>query len=161
MADNVTLDVMSGGDTCAADDVGGVKYQRVKVAFGVDGAAVDASSTNPLPVRSYAGTAMMGYVNGQGYRMIAASSTATLGATGDFLNFLLITPMTVNPGQVVVKDISGSVTSATTVFAGGASSVATLVPFSVPLMAQSVNAAWEVTTSTNVLVFAAGTFANP
>ena len=152
---------MTGGDTCAADDVAGIKYQRVKVAFGVDGAAVDASSTNPLPVRSYAGTAMMGLVNGQGYRMIAASSTATLGATGDFLNFLLITPMTVNPGQVVVKDISGSVTSATTVFAGGASSVATLVPFSVPLMAQSVNAAWEVTTSTNVLVFAAGTFANP
>ena len=152
---------MSGGDTIATDDIAGVKYQRTKVSFGVDGAAVDASSTNPLPVRSYAGTAMMGLVNGQGYRMIAASSTATLGATGDFLNFLLITPMTVNPGQVVVKDISGSVTSATTVFAGGASSVATLVPFSVPLMAQSVNAAWEVTTSTNVLVFAAGTFANP
>ena len=160
MAENVILDAMSGGDTCAADDVAGVKYQRVKVAFGVDGAAVDASSTNPLPVRSYAGTAMMGLVNGQGYRMIAASSTETLGAVGDFLNFIVITPMTVNPGQVVVKDI-GAVTSATTVFAGGASSVATLVPFSVPLMAQSVNAAWEITTSTNVLVWAAGNFANP
>ena len=151
---------MSGGDTIATDDISGVKYQRTKVSFGVDGAAVDASSTNPLPVRSYAGTAMMGLVNGQGYRMIAASSTATLGALGDFLNFLVITPLTVNPGQVVVKDTAG-VTSATTVFAGGASSVATLVPFSVPLMAQSVNAAWEITTSTNVLVWAAGTFANP
>lgn len=37
MADNVILDSMSGGDTIAADDIGGVKYQRVKIALGGDG----------------------------------------------------------------------------------------------------------------------------
>lgn len=50
MADNITLNSGSGGDVVAADDIGGVKYQRVKVNFGVDGAATDVSSSNPLPV---------------------------------------------------------------------------------------------------------------
>jgi hypothetical protein len=49
MADNTTLNPGAGGDVIASDDIGGVKYQRTKVTFGVDGAATDASSTNPLP----------------------------------------------------------------------------------------------------------------
>jgi hypothetical protein len=52
MADNITLNAGSGGDTTAADDIGGVKYQRVKVTYGVDGAATDASESNPLPVKN-------------------------------------------------------------------------------------------------------------
>lgn len=52
MADNVTLNAGSGGDTIAADDVGGAKYQRVKQAHGVDGVATDTSEDAPLPVRS-------------------------------------------------------------------------------------------------------------
>lgn len=50
MADNVTLPVMSGGDTLAADDVGGIKYQRFKLSFGADGAATDVATSAPLPV---------------------------------------------------------------------------------------------------------------
>lgn len=52
MVDDVILNAGSGGDTVAADDIGGVKYQRVKVTFGADGAASDVTSTatNPLPV---------------------------------------------------------------------------------------------------------------
>jgi hypothetical protein len=42
MADNVTLNVGIGGDTIAADDVGGAKYQRVKLSLGADGTAADA-----------------------------------------------------------------------------------------------------------------------
>jgi hypothetical protein len=49
MADNVTI-TEGSGTQIAADEVGGVKYQRVKVAHGVDGAAVDTSATDPLPV---------------------------------------------------------------------------------------------------------------
>lgn len=48
MADNSTLPAT--GDVIAADDIGGVKYQRVKPAFGVDGSATDVSATNPLPI---------------------------------------------------------------------------------------------------------------
>jgi hypothetical protein len=38
------------GASVAADDVGGVLYQRIKPTFGDDGAATDVSATNPLPV---------------------------------------------------------------------------------------------------------------
>lgn len=49
MADNVAI-TAGTGTTVAADDIGGVLHQRVKVAWGVDGAAVDASASNPFPV---------------------------------------------------------------------------------------------------------------
>jgi hypothetical protein len=50
MSDNTTLNAMTGGDTIAADDIAGVKHQRVKVEFGADGAASDVETGNPLPV---------------------------------------------------------------------------------------------------------------
>ncbi len=50
MADNTTLNTGTGGDVIATDDIGGVKYQRVKNTFGVDGVAIDVSSANPFPV---------------------------------------------------------------------------------------------------------------
>jgi hypothetical protein len=36
--------------TIAADDIGGVLHQRVKLGVGGDGVAVDVSAANPLPV---------------------------------------------------------------------------------------------------------------
>jgi hypothetical protein len=42
MADNTVLNLGTGGDTIATDEVGGVKFQRVKIALGADGAAADA-----------------------------------------------------------------------------------------------------------------------
>lgn len=48
MADNVAITAGSG-TTIATDDVGGAHYQYVKLAFGADGTATLASSSNPLP----------------------------------------------------------------------------------------------------------------
>ena len=49
MADNSTLPAT--GDTIAADDIGGVKFQRVKIIQGIDGVNDgDVSATNPLNV---------------------------------------------------------------------------------------------------------------
>jgi hypothetical protein len=49
LADNV--EVTAGtGTTIAADDVGGVLYQRVKLAQGADGSATDVSTAAPLQV---------------------------------------------------------------------------------------------------------------
>lgn len=48
MADNITLPGASS--VVASDDIAGVQYQRVKLSHGVDGVAVDASGTDPLPV---------------------------------------------------------------------------------------------------------------
>lgn len=51
MADDVQLNSVSGsaGDIIAADEIAGVKHQRMKVQFGDDGAATDASRTAPFP----------------------------------------------------------------------------------------------------------------
>lgn len=49
MADNVAI-TAGTGTTVATDEVGGVHYQRVKVAHGADGAATDVSTSSPLPV---------------------------------------------------------------------------------------------------------------
>lgn len=51
MADNTTLNSMTGGDSIAADEISGVKYQRIKLVEGADGVNDgDVSSSNPLPV---------------------------------------------------------------------------------------------------------------
>lgn len=52
MADNVAI-TAGAGTTIAADDISGVLYQRVKVAFGADGSATDASTSAPLPAAIY------------------------------------------------------------------------------------------------------------
>lgn len=53
MADNVTLGTMSGGDNVAADDIGGIKFQRVKLIYGADGVnSGDVATTNGIPVQN-------------------------------------------------------------------------------------------------------------
>lgn len=46
MADNSVLNTGSGGDTYASNDIGGIKYQRVKAVLGAAGTAVDPSAGN-------------------------------------------------------------------------------------------------------------------
>jgi hypothetical protein len=51
MADNTTLNAGSGGDVIATDDIGGVKYQRMKLVYGNDGQNHgDVSHANPFPI---------------------------------------------------------------------------------------------------------------
>ena len=49
MADNVGYTPGSGA-TIAADDIGGILFQRVKPTWGSDGVANDVNETTPLPV---------------------------------------------------------------------------------------------------------------
>lgn len=85
MADNVTLDVMSGGDTVAADDIAGIKFQRVKLIHGGDGVnSGDVSVTNGFPVQSVYTTTtatiastVSGAVDLTGYKNIAIQMPAT------------------------------------------------------------------------------------
>jgi hypothetical protein len=49
--DNVTMNPGTGGDTIAADDVGGIKVPRSKIVLGADGVNDgDVSGSNPMPV---------------------------------------------------------------------------------------------------------------
>ena len=77
MSDNVTLNAGSGGDTIAADDVGGAKYQRVKVCHGVDGAAADVSASSPLETAPTDPTATTGTLTA----VDAASTSGTNAIT--------------------------------------------------------------------------------
>jgi len=52
MADNVGYTPGTGA-TVAADEIGGVLHQRVKIGVGTDGVAVDVSEGNPMPVAAY------------------------------------------------------------------------------------------------------------
>jgi hypothetical protein len=49
MADNVPYTPGSGA-IIAADEIGGVLYQRIKPTIGEDGSAVDVSASNPMPM---------------------------------------------------------------------------------------------------------------
>jgi hypothetical protein len=60
MSDNTTLP--GTGDVIASDDIGGVKYQRVKLTHGGDGEAVDASESNPVPVQDSDGNGILGRI---------------------------------------------------------------------------------------------------
>jgi hypothetical protein len=50
LPDNIAI-TAGAGTTVATDEIAGINFQRVKVTWGVDGVANDASATTPLPVQ--------------------------------------------------------------------------------------------------------------
>jgi hypothetical protein len=92
------------------------------------------------------------------YETVAASQTNQVlgptGATGDYIAGVLIIPETVNPGNVILLDNAISII----IFAGGATSVSSLVPFFVPLGLISVSGSWRLTTGADVHCVAMGNF---
>ena len=75
MADNVGY-TPGVGATVAADDIAGVLHQRVKIGVGADGAAVDVSSANPLPVDASYGELVEAM---EALRMATNSLTKSIG----------------------------------------------------------------------------------
>lgn len=74
MPDNIGYTPGSGA-VIAADDIGGVLHQRVKVTHGGDGTATDASETSPLPIAAY-GELIEAI---EALRMAVASLTRSIG----------------------------------------------------------------------------------
>jgi hypothetical protein len=85
MADNVELNLGSGGATIAADDVAGVHYQVVKLDVGADGAAAPVSNSNPVPVSDAGGTLT---VDGTVTANLSATDNAVLDAIAASLALL-------------------------------------------------------------------------
>lgn len=159
MADDVTLP--GAGAVIAADEVGGKKFQRMKVAHGPDGVASDTTPENPFPVAVQGGAleAVAAALAAPDYEVISPSDTDEMaggsGAVGDTLYQLLVIPLTTSPGEVSIEDGSTN----TVVFAGGADSVSTLIPFTIDLGGiKSASGGWEITTGANVRVVAIGRF---
>lgn len=113
---------------------------------------VAVSQSAPLPVA-------MGVPLTADYETVAASQTAQVlgstGAIGDYLASMTVTPATTSPGAVSIIDGAGS---PVIIFAGGASSVPDLIPFTINIGAKSTVGAWKVTTGSNVSLIAYGDF---
>lgn len=106
MADNTTLNVGTGGDVYASDDIAGVKHQRVKLRHGDDGVNDgDVSRLNPLPVEE-----------GRVYAYDAGTATGTV----DVPAAALLRRVTVMAGVSVGATVTIGGGDTITIPAGGA-----------------------------------------
>lgn len=157
----------------AAAVAGGANSLFSKITDGTNTAAVKAASTAPVGTdpalvvaispnsvnsngRKTPANSAPVVVASQSYAEVLASQTNSVlgstGATGDFLDSLLINPGTTTPGNVSLID--GTTTVATFSFG-------TLVdtrPFTVQWGAVSATGPWKVTTGANVSLTAFGNF---
>jgi hypothetical protein len=144
---------ISGATISTGSGIMGTGTQRVALATDSPG-VIPTAAPGTLSAAGPSVTA----VNPSNYETVAASATAqalgATGATGDFINGILVVPATTSPGNVLLLDNATSIT----VFTGGATSVSNLVPFFIPLGMTSVSGAWKVTTGANVSVIGIGKF---
>lgn len=143
------------GSTAWDLGAGAIGSRTQRIALASDSAGVIATAA---PGTLSAAGPSVTAVNPSQYETVAASQTAqplgATGATGDFINGLLVIPATTSPGNVLLLDNATSIT----VFTGGATSVSNLVPFFIPLGMTSVSGAWKVTTGANVSAIGIGKF---
>jgi hypothetical protein len=90
MSDNTTLNPGAGGDVVAADDVGGVKYQVVKLDLGGDGVSSPVSGALPVSGTFYQATQPVS----------AAALPLPAGAAADATLVLLQTLLTTIAGSI-------------------------------------------------------------
>ena len=119
MADNVAY-TPGAGATIAADDIGGVLYQRVKVTHGVDGVAHETSDINPYPIK------VMGELIEaiEAMRMAIQSLNRTVGMAQ-------VNPLTgrmLVDGAGVTQPVSGSLTTLTNLAQIGGQSANSQIP---------------------------------
>jgi hypothetical protein len=109
MSDDVILP--GTGESIAADIIGSVFYQRVKLTIGADGVNNgDISASNPIPVKApniSVSTPISGVIT------IATAGTAVQGTDIALGNGVFIKALSGNTGKVYVgNDGAGDVTSA-------------------------------------------------
>jgi hypothetical protein len=113
MADNVGYTPGTGA-TVAADEIGGVLHQRIKLGIGDDGTAVDVSANNPLPATITAGELIEAL---EAMRMAVQSLARSVGQS---------MPDVAGRLRVVVDAISASLTLATITTVGTVTTVTTV-----------------------------------
>lgn len=139
------------------------------LADNADGVAVSSNTRNiTVSARSYVYNGSTydrtrGDVNGawvtnpSNYETVAASATAQVlgatGATGDYIQRLIIIPATTAPGVVTLLDNATSIP----IWVGGTVG-ADLKPFTIEIGMKSASGAWKVTTGANVSAIGVGRF---
>lgn len=112
MADNFNF-TEGVGKVGAADDVGGVLYQRVKIDYGGDGASAPVTASTPLPVMPY-GT-VTGFVSGVTATITDTTPVQVIAAQGAGVVIYVTDILVTNGGtgaetQVNITDGSGGAT---------------------------------------------------
>lgn len=142
MADNTA---QNATDTIATDDIGGIKYQRVKVCYGADGSATDASAAFPFPtaVRDTSKTQIQLYATG------VASGTTTTETAISLIKTAMAggSPPAGAASFVVTSGKRFRITTATFASRGHATATAQITKFTF-----RINAAGAVTTSSNAAI---------
>lgn len=140
------------------------KIQRVALTDSTGAAVSLVSGAIPINVssggnangRAVPGSSAPVVLASQTYQDVAASQTATVlgstGATGDWLDGVLVIPETTAAGTIALLDLSTSVN----IFVTG--TLTSLVPFYIPMGCLSKNGAWKITTGANVHIRAFGNF---
>lgn len=140
MADNTTLNTMSGGDTYGSDDISGVKYQRIKLIHGADGTNDgDVSNANPLPVAG-------GKIIASETSFTRPSDTTTY-ASGDAVNNSTSAPTVLTFANIVrASGLGGVIESATMILSTRATlaGVFELWLFDTTVTMTNDNTAWGI-----------------
>lgn len=113
MADNFVTNAGAGGSTFASDDISSVQHPRVKIEWGADGTANDASAAAPVPVQAVLDTAAIGNAGAlltPKFAAIAASASGnnTLLAAVTSKKIRVLALYLVSNGTVNVKFQSGA-----------------------------------------------------
>jgi len=124
MADNTTLNAGTGGDVIASDDIGGVKYQRVKLSLGADGAAADAAvggGTEATALRVTLASDSTGVVSvdDNGASLTVDNAALSVVGGGAEATALRVTIANDSTGVVSIDDNGGSITVDGTVAVSG------------------------------------------
>jgi hypothetical protein len=117
-----------------------------------NGQATKANSTPVVPATDW--------VYNTGYYVTAAASAtttlqSTTGATGDYLDHVVVFPGTTAASSVAVID---NATTLVTWPGGGTTALLTLTPFTIYVGAVSRSGAWKLTLGSNVTALAVGRF---
>jgi hypothetical protein len=86
VADDVTLNTMTGGSVVATDEITNRHFQKMKMTFGADGTATDVSASNPYPVTVIsiaAGDNNIGNVDIVSSALPSGAATSALQTTGN------------------------------------------------------------------------------
>lgn len=157
MADNTSI-TPGTGVTIASDDVGGIQFQRVKLALGADGVNDgDVSSANPLPIGSGALDLLSATIKAEDNASVSgdlgipmfgvrqAADTTSTSADGDYTLLKLDEEgrLKVATKPASYADITGDITTTQPVI-------------STPVAGGTVTG--DVSRASNVLAFCTGTF---
>ena len=135
MVDNTVLNLGTGGDTLANNDIGGVKFQRIKLIHGAAGVnAGDVSAANGLPVEASLADTQVD-VHGQTLgvsRVVQVTAKFFQQAPSNFLN------VTVSGGATATGPTAGLAVFAT----GTATTAALLAQTPMAIMYATQYEAW-------------------